>query len=423
MIGRRILNQGYGKLLLKTLSTRSDWSIGNLTPNKPTKWTFLNSNNSVLATGILTENINNSIIADLSLNSGEAKLYIDVDNLGNNLKWIYIWFYNHEITHLDISILPELVNFFIIYADNLNIITRDITKIKKIYIYSSTFQNANFINNSPELYYLKLYGNTSFNNNIIVLSDKQSLEVLSIESLQYLNIDTFDFRLYNLLKTVYLNKIDNNGDEKIYYFNQNVVQSLNLCNGCKIPQFETETFSQLTYLRLHDTQNTDVIDLSNLLTRLPSIDNLTFEKNVNVNEDITIESDTLKTINFRYGFGYKSLNIINTPNLNILNLYYSNLLEALSIDDISGQNITFVNIRYTKNNGEYDFNNLPNLTSIYWNSSYFTRMNIKNGNNANLSIDNHENYNDAKFIVDDETLPVFENATFRPDDILTTDET
>jgi len=148
---------GYGKLLLKTTSTASGFMIPTSVMNKDTNWTVLDSLGEVVTSGTSIIGSGN-IYIDLSSNTEEVSIYLDVDDTGNGIYSQFYWFGGTDITYYDLAVLPLTI---ILRLRNSNTLVKNDygNLLKSSFFYIMNFINIDFINSNTTYERFKIYGN------------------------------------------------------------------------------------------------------------------------------------------------------------------------------------------------------------------------------------------------------------------------
>ncbi len=440
-----LMYSGFGKLLLKTVSTDSNWYIdfrGSQTQDFD--WVMVDNVTKQKITQGTVDAANHKIIVDLSASSGDSSLYIDVDDTGNGVNNLWGWYTDKQITWLDIDVLPELgVMWMRSYPTTPMYIKSEKTnKLVYITLYKSNIDNTDFLNNSVDtLEITNFYGSTYFHNGVFEVSRASKLAYLSIQAGIY--FDSFNFKLNNpLLIYVKLGGIYTNNNYVDIQINDNTTYLFLNAFKFRVPLLATQNLPNLSSLTLSTNAN-ETYDINAIVNNLPALEYLQFSRMKTI-ADINIDGHQhLNHIYFRQLSGLNSITINNCPSLTFFE-HYNNILTSLNItnsgalnkfksygnsnhivniDTLSKQNLENVIINFDSVS-EWDFSDAPNLKSISWEYGHFNKFNIKNSNNVALtSVSNHTQYNDATFLVDDPTLPIFQNAQFRAGDVLTSDQT
>jgi len=426
---RKILSRkGYGKLLLETISTRSDWNIYNLNPTVDTDWTMINDDGSIIAQGTLVGGTTNVLAVDLSVNLGTAKLYLDVDDEGNGITYLKQSSFDTDIGLLDLTILPKIFSLYIRGGHNipLDIRTNENHNFINFNIYYSDVLNLDHFNNAGSISkYYSLHGNLISEDTFDLLKHKDSLYYFySYYLTNNAHMNTLDFRLFPQLIYFYNFGVIDGGN---CYINNGKLINFYLYNygddGVEFPEmYNLETFSTLVNLELGYLKNQTMIDLNVLIKDyMPSLSYIRLLGDTTyINNDLVIESDSLTKIYLYVIYTtLNSLTIQNSPNFNYLKLYAVKNVNTLTIDETSKQNLTQIYFRYNNNLQELDFSG-ASLTYIYWDDSYFKKIDIRGTNRSDLTyLSSHNYYTDACFIVD--SPDDWANDTFRDGDVITSD--
>jgi len=424
---RKILNRNnYGKLLLETISTRSDWNIYSLNPTVDTDWTMINDDGSIIAQGTLVGGTTNVLAVDLSVNLGTAKLYLDVDDEGNGITYLRQHSFDTDIGLLDLTILPKIFSLYIRGGHNIPLDIRTNENHNFIYfnIYYSDVLNLDHFNNAGSIsIYYSLYGNLINEDTFDLLKHKDNLYYFySYYTSNNAHINTTDFRLFSILYAFYNYRIIDGGD---YYINTPALKYFYVANylgvEMEFPEMvNLETFDNLITLYLNKINNQNFIDINTLVKEhMPNLTYLELYYLDNVSEDLIIESNSIKRTYLDYNY-FKSITIQNSPEFSQFRALGSNLLETLYFDDTSKQNLYY--FRYNNNNNnitEIDLNGAV-LTYIDINYSYFKKIDLRGTDRSAVTyFSGHSYYTDACFVVDNPDD--WANDTFRDGDVITSD--
>ena len=460
MIRRRLLNVNvgynpYGKLLLNTISTRSVWSINFIGQTQDFEWFMVDKlSGQIIDNGIVYANTNTNVTVDLSTSNGNSDFYIKVDEIGNSIGDIRLWYYDRSITMFDLDVVPKLWRLWISNNKNIELVIKNERGINELqyigYLRGCFFKNIDFINNAKTtLKYLNIYyvNNKDLSQTPIQVSQMPSIETFWIwtsEKDAFL-IDSYDFKtnnpklkslvLYNLKQDTIIEPVlpDNIETIKLYYWkwrlnvlNSKIFQNLkNIELGYDSSFQDTNVYDldfikdnpKLTSLRLKTIKTTDSLIIVNqnyfkflYLYATPDLK--------------TVELRNLPELYYFYDvYGrLTTLKIQNSPKMKYFNMINNNENYNLIFDAASKPKLTYVVIVGDYKDGEWDFSAATNLKYLNAKVGKYTTFNLKNGNNANMThFYKHVGYNDACFLVDDPNLPIFQNK-FRAGDTVTNDE-
>jgi hypothetical protein len=413
-------NYGYGKLLLKTLSTLSNFIVYGNGVNKDTPWAAIDEEGNIIDSGVLT--IGNNIYIDLTANTGVVSVYLDVDDLGNGMNYQRYWYSNtYKVSFFDLDVLPLLNVFWMRDADNFLVKNEDSNIITNGYYYNVSFQNIDFINNNELFKVFRLYGVNS-NDFILNLSNKPNIYNLYLQD-KLMQLQSSNFSITNPnLQYVFLD-LKNQIINYNYNFNKEILTRLWLYNhSCDYDILSLHP--KLDTLKLVNVSNNNSINIATLLSNTPALTELMLDgNNLKLDEIQSISHNTLSTL-YLVSDKIKELSITNTSNLRVLHLKNLALRTPLVLDAISQSKLEIINT-YFLHLDELDLSDAINLVSANFNLSYIRKINLKNGQNQKLvTFNNHINYYDCCFLIDDinNPPPAFANATFRAGDVITDDQ-
>jgi hypothetical protein len=167
------------------------------------------------------------------------------------------------------------------------------------------------------------------------------------------------------------------------------VNTLNLSKNSKIEKLYLSSFPQIKSLIFPENSSIYLIHIMNIY----SLQNFDFS-NLSLLKDLDINMGNNLTIDISKNTKLERLAITEST-LNSLNLSNNKLLQTLLLDmSTTSENLDFSNLINLKTFsfkdawtiGQLDFSNNINLTQLDISAEDFSSLNIKNGNNKNLSL-------------------------------------
>lgn len=445
-----LVNKNYGKLLLTTISLSDSWSINfGSTQIDDIRWTMVdNMTNKKIAQGIVDSSAP-EILVDLSYSNGDSSLYIDVDDTGNGVT-IFDAFGGYKyITFLDIDILPSLNRINLLNSQDviLKINSEKPNNIDSIQAYYNRFSDVNFLNNATNtIKSLSLYINNYFESGVFNISGANNLQYLRIEG--NIELDSYDFKTNNpLLNSVFLEDNKDNGELKIININDETTYINIKRFKFRIIDLDSKQLPELYYLYIQGNNDDYQYNYQNIINNSPklqylyaididrSVAEMLIDSNLSLKTFYIDNNNDITSLQFTNNQALTDIVIIGVTNINELIVQSNETLSRISlqhlinisnlvIDDLSKSNLTSLTLLGLSSSiSTIDMSSAGKLSYLSVNYNNYTKINIKNGNNTNLTyFSGHTDYVDAVFLVDDPTLPIFQNATFRNGDIITDDQ-
>ena len=382
MIARKILNRGFGKLFLKTISLNSDWNITTFnTPDKDITYTFVdNITNQIIKQGVKTTISTDKIKADLSQGNGDTSLYLDVDDNGNGINDIRFWYTHAELSYIDTDMFPKLTSFWI--NSGLNVETQingDFYNLQVFIAYFTKFKGLNLIN-TTKLKLIRISGicEADIPLDISNNADLEEYAVTGFVSIQ-------NFSLFPKLKIINFSNssleniptyINNDVSPNLYYFKINASNAIWDTNNLNL--------SNLSYVYANIKKILDINDLRHIneihYTAHDNIDSIILEDfqtkrfYLNIGTNASIESLTIGDNNLFNTFYIYGLNNISQENLDLTKLL--NLTSFLTAYTNFG-NLQNILVNNGLNEKIRRFSNLHN--SIDWNVKVDNPTDANNG--------------------------------------------
>jgi len=304
------------KLVCKTNSIDSSWYINGINVNRETGFKIIdNSNGSLIVEGVFSPSV--QLTANLSQSSGDASIWLDLDDNGNGVTTFNDWGnLTGGLNYINLDFFPLLKVFLLYYGSAVTTVIQGfLLNLESFSSYNSTFVGVNFIN-TTKLTSINIYGTVTFDVPVDVsnnpnltsyavnvatanfnVSNHRLLEVLKFNNndILDLNINTNylpnlkDLQLFNNVITLDLNVNDLIGLEKLVLscdnlLNYNLLSSLTyLSMSCY--NNTSLSFSEMTALKtlvINDIDNVNgVLDLK------PLVNLLTFQLNYDTHSGIT----------------------------------------------------------------------------------------------------------------------------------------